>query len=98
MASVPAHANSLALLPESDVRAELVDDSGDFVSGDTRILQAGPLAFFYQEVAVADSTGLHFDAYGVGSGDGYGAVYEVEAAAGGGDLDGFHFFWLLGLV
>jgi hypothetical protein len=92
MASVPAHTDSLALLPESHVRAEFVDDPSDFVSGDAWIFEAGPLAFFYQKVAVADSTDLDFDADGVGSGGGDGAVYEVEAAAGGGDLDGFHFF------
>ena len=43
--------------------AEFIDYSGDFVSGNAWILNAGPLAFFGEHVAVANAASLHLDAH-----------------------------------
>ncbi len=42
MTAIPAHAHSLALMPGSNIRADFIDDPGDFMPWDARILEAGP--------------------------------------------------------
>ena len=69
-----------------------IDAAGDFVSGHTRILKAGPETFFYEGIAVADPAGFDFDADLVASGLGNVSFDEFEIAAGLGNLDGFHFW------
>jgi hypothetical protein len=90
MASILAHTHSLALLPEGDIGANFVDDAGDFMPWDTRILEAGPVSFLDHGVTVTNSTCLDFDADGIGSGDGNWAVHELEVVAGISDLNCFH--------
>ena len=54
---MPAEADALAGLEERDVGADGVDDAGDLVAGRAGKLDAGPLAFFGERVAVADAAG-----------------------------------------
>ena len=61
--AVPADANSLAGLPLRDVSPDRVDASGNFVAGNTRVLQSGESGLLYDGVAVADAAGFHLDPY-----------------------------------
>src|SRR5260370_27458100 len=61
MAAVPSHSYALAGFPVGYVGADGVDAAGDLVSGNARILEAWPIAFLYQHVAVADAAGFDFD-------------------------------------
>jgi hypothetical protein len=58
---VPADADALAFLPRRNALAHFVHNAGDFVAGDTGILNAGPQALFREYVTVANSTSLHLD-------------------------------------
>src|SRR5712664_1740322 len=59
LATVPADADALAFFPAGDAGAYVVDHAGDFVSGGTGILNAGPVSFLYEAVAVTDAASLH---------------------------------------
>jgi hypothetical protein len=61
MAAVPSDSHALAGFPVSDVGSDGVDAAGDFVSGDAWILDARPMAFLYERVAVADAAGFDFN-------------------------------------
>src|SRR6266478_5881758 len=61
--AVPANADALAFFPARDASAHVINHSGDFVSGGAAILNAGPVTFFYEAVAVADATSLHANAH-----------------------------------
>ena len=63
MTAVPTHADTLALLPLGNTVTDFVDDAGHFMTGNARILDPGPVAFLGERVAVADTTGLYFDAH-----------------------------------
>jgi hypothetical protein len=63
MPSVPAHADPLSLFPRLHVGADLVDDAGHLVARNTRVLNARPVAFLQEHVAVADAAGLDLDAH-----------------------------------
>jgi hypothetical protein len=88
VASVPAETDALAGLEERDVGA---DDAGDFEAGRAWILDAGPLAFPGQRVAVTHTAGMHADAYVAGAGLGEFLFDELKRTAGGGDLHGTTF-------
>ena len=60
---MPADTGSLALLPPGDTGTDFIDDARDFVAWNTGILNPGPLAFFGEDVAVADPAGLYLDAH-----------------------------------
>ena len=90
MASMPAHADALAGLPLRDSVADGIDAAGNFVSGNARVLDSGPVAFFYERVAVADAAGFNLDADLAASGLGNIAFDEFKISAGLADLDGFH--------
>src|SRR5262249_5469570 len=60
-AAVPADTDALPQRPLGNTGAHLIDKAHDFVSGSTGILNAGPLAFFREHVAVANPAGLHLD-------------------------------------
>src|SRR5882762_5565492 len=100
MTAVPSDADALAGLPVRYVGADGVDAAGDLVSGNARILDAGPIAFLYERVAVADAAGLDFDPDLVAGGIGNVSLDEFEITAGLADLDSFHFrhdFFLMNL-
>ena len=56
--AMPANTDALALGPCSDTSAELVDDAGNFVTGNARILNSGPEAFFHKQIAVAGAASV----------------------------------------
>ncbi len=91
MAAVPSHSYALAGFPVGYVGADGVDAAGDFVSGNAWILEAGPIAFLYQHVAVADAAGFDFDPDLVAGGLGDVSFDEFEITTGFADLDSFHF-------
>jgi hypothetical protein len=91
VASVPPDSDALAGLPVGDVSADSIEAAGDFVPGDAWILDAGPIAFLYERVAVADAAGFDFNADLVSAGLGNVSFDEFEIAAGLADLDSFHF-------
>src|SRR5947208_16584928 len=57
--AVPADPDALATFPWLHSLAHKVDSSDDFVSGHTRILNTGPLAFLDQRIAVTNTTRLN---------------------------------------
>ncbi len=67
MTAVPADSHALAGFPLRDTRAHGIHDPDHFMAGHARILQAGPVAFLDQRIAVADATGLDFDPHPAGA-------------------------------
>src|SRR5580704_19344563 len=61
LAPMPAHADTLPLLPHGNTFTHGIDDARDLVSGSTWILNSGPQAFLRERIAVADAAGLHLD-------------------------------------
>jgi len=99
MTAMPAHADALARFPLRTAGADGIHDPDDFMAGNARILQAGPMAFLDQGIAVADATGLDFDPHLAGARFGDWAFYDFKRSARAGDLRGAHFWdkqvWLL---
>src|SRR5436305_1073388 len=62
VSAMPAHTDALSGFPLRDIGTHLVDASRDFMSGDARILDAGPIALFHEFITVADAAGIDFDA------------------------------------
>ena len=58
MSAVPADAYALSLGPPGNTRAYFIDNPDDFVSRNAWILDAGPHAFFCENVTVTNTTGL----------------------------------------
>src|SRR5208282_4534041 len=90
MTSVPSDSDALAGFPVGNVSADGVDAAGDFVSGNARILDARPIAFLDQRIAVADATGFNFNSDLTAAGFGNVSFDEFEISAGFADLDSFH--------
>jgi len=90
MASVPSNADALAWLPVGNVGADCVDAARDFVSGNTWILDSGPMTFLYERIAVADATGFDFNSDLGAAGLGNVSFYDFEITTGFTDLDSFH--------
>jgi len=63
VAAVPADSDPLALRPSGDACAHRVNDSGDFMSWDPRVLNAWPRSLLGHGIAVTDSTSLNLDAH-----------------------------------
>jgi len=61
LSAMPAYADPLSLLPSSHPGSHFIDDAGNFVPRNPRILNSRPQAFFHKHVAVADATGQNFD-------------------------------------
>ena len=61
LAAVPADADTLPLLPCGNTVAHFIDDACHFMSGNARILNSRPQAFFREHVTVANAAGLHLD-------------------------------------
>src|SRR5713101_1950647 len=60
------------------------------MAGHARILQAGPVAFLDQRIAVADATGLDFDSHPAGARLGNFTFDDFKWPAGTADLRGTH--------
>ena len=91
MTAMPSDSDALARFPVGDVGAYGIDAAGDFVSGNAWILDAGPIAFLHEQIAVADAAGLDFDPDLVAGGIGNVSFDELEITSGLADLDSFHF-------
>jgi hypothetical protein len=61
VAAVPADADSLPRLPSRNALTDGVDDSGDLMSWDPRVLDAWPQSLLGHGVAVADAARFDFD-------------------------------------
>ena len=90
MPAVPADSDPLARRPSGDTCADRIDDAGDLVSRDARVLDAGPESLFGQGVAVADAASFDADAYGSDAGIGDFAFREFHRALGAVDLHNPH--------
>src|SRR5260370_32631386 len=87
---MPANPDPLAGFPSRDARADRIDDAGDLVSGDSRVLEARPEALFGQRVAVADAPGRDPEAHRCGAGLRDFAFHEFERSLRAGDLNCTH--------
>src|SRR5262249_34216587 len=67
IASVPAHTHLLARLPSGNTRADGIDDTGHFMAGNPRVLQAWRSPLLRERIAVADAASLHPDPYRPGT-------------------------------
>lgn len=90
MAAVPADSDALSDLPRGNARAYFIDDTGDFMSGSTWILNARPLAFFRKHVTMADATGLNLDTHLTGTGFGHLALDDLKICPRLWNLRRFH--------
>jgi hypothetical protein len=63
VAAVPAHPDTLPLLPRGNTGADLIDDPNDLMTWNTRILNAGPGALFREHVTVANAASQHLNAH-----------------------------------
>jgi len=90
MTAVPSDSDALAGFPIGNVRTDTVDAAGDFVSGNAWVLEAGPIAFLYERVAVADAAGLDLNPDLGATGLGNISFDEFEITAGFADLDSLH--------
>jgi hypothetical protein len=100
MTAVPSDADALAGFPVCYISADGIDAAGDFVSGNARVLDTGPITFLHEHIAVADAAGLDFDPNLVACGIGNVSFDKFEITAGLADLDSFHFrhnFFLMNL-
>jgi len=92
VAAVPSDSDALAFLPIGDARAGFVDDAGNFVAGNARVLDAGENTVFGEMVAETDAACLDLDTHLSGAGLGDFTFDEFEIAASFGNLDSLHFW------
>jgi hypothetical protein len=90
VSAVPSDADALSGLPQSNVGADGINASGDFVSGHARILKSGPDSFFHQRIAMTDPTGFDFNTDLTATGLRSGAFDNFEISMRFADLNGFH--------
>src|SRR5690606_28546611 len=90
MAAMPAHTHAHAFLPIGHILTHCIDDADDFVSRDTRILNAGKQACDREHVAMADPARLYFDAHVSRLDVRQIAFNDFERGIGLGDLNSFH--------
>src|SRR5690348_12970955 len=62
MSTMPAHTHPLPPCPCRHAGSHFVDNAGDLVARDPRVVQAGPIALLYKQVTVTNSAGLHLNA------------------------------------
>ncbi len=75
---MPADACALASLPADDIRPHGVDNAGNFVAWDARILNSREQSHHSEGIAVANATCLHFDADFVASRLWNFALYQFQ--------------------
>src|SRR5205823_19333 len=90
MTTVPADTDTLSLFPLGNTGAQLVDETDDFVSRNSRKLYSGPQALFRQRVAVANTASLYLNAHLSCAGHRGLAFYNFEVRPGRGNLRNFH--------
>ena len=89
---MPTNTNAVAGSPRCHARTDGVDHAGDLMTGHARINQVGPMSFFDEDIAVADSASCHFDADLGGPRFGNWPFGDGEIASGFCDLNGLHSF------
>jgi hypothetical protein len=67
MPAMPSNPDSLSRCPSENTGSDRIDDSGDFVPGDSGVLNAGEGPFLCERVAVAYAASLNFDSYRSGA-------------------------------
>ena len=90
MPAMPAHTNALGGLPLCYIGAYRVDAACNLGAGHTRILDSGPVAFFYQRIAVTNAAGFDLDADLAPRRLRNGAFDDFKISTGLADLNGFH--------
>src|SRR5579864_7119958 len=88
--AMPADSDSLPLLPHCDARSNFVDDPGNFVTGNTWILNPRQHALCDEHVAVADATGPDLDTNLSRSGLRNFALNDLKTCSGLRDLRRLH--------
>src|SRR5207244_13635540 len=63
MAAMPTYPHALPFSPCSDVVADYIDASRNFMTWHTRILEPGPETFLHKGVAMANAACFNFHAY-----------------------------------
>src|SRR5262245_49946320 len=91
MPAVPAHADAVTRFPSRDAGPKFINDASDFMAGNPRVAQAGPMAFLYDAVSHADSAGLDLDANLAGTRRRNFAFDDFKVAPSLRDLSRFHF-------
>jgi len=89
--AVPADADLLSFFPGGDVGADFVDDAGDFVARDARVLNPRHQAVFDEVIAGAHAASGDFDADLAFAGRRDIAFFDLEIGAGFGDYGYLHF-------
>jgi hypothetical protein len=90
VATVPADTDSLSLLPAGHAGTQFIDCADDFVTRNAGVLDAGPLAFFREHVAVTDAAGLDPDSHVSCAWLGNLALDDLEITSRPRDLRQFH--------
>src|SRR5262249_5441524 len=90
VATMPTDTNPLSFFPSCNPSAQFIDDAGNFVARNPRILEARPEAFFDKHITVADPARLYFDAHLSRVRVGNGALDDLEINAGVRNLYHFH--------
>jgi hypothetical protein len=85
---MPAESHPLSGLEERDVSTGGIDDTGDLVTGNARILKAGPLALPGERIAVTDAASMDANPYLARARGCKSFLDELKWTAGGGDLHG----------
>ncbi len=92
MTAMPADACALGGFPLRNTRAHGIHDPDDFMAGNARILQARPMAFLDQRIAVANAAGLDFNPHPAGRWLRNVTFNDFKRPARTGDLRGTHFW------
>jgi hypothetical protein len=100
MTAMPAETDALPGFKEWHIGSDFIDDAGNFMAGDTGILDSRKEAQFCKNIAVAYPTGLNANAYVAGAGGGKSSLNEFKIAArrdnlAGATRDGRHICLLL---
>jgi len=86
VSSVPPDAGALSFSPRGNARAEFMDNTGDLVSGYTRISNPRQETFLGQDVTMANSARLHLDPHLSCARFGNLALYDLKISARSGNL------------
>src|SRR5262245_49552287 len=91
MSTMPAYAHALPWPPGSNVVADGIDVSRDFMPWHPWILQPGPEPLFHEHITMANAAGFYFHAHLPGAGLGNIAFYQFPISTGLAYLRRLHF-------
>jgi hypothetical protein len=91
MSAMPAYANALPLPPCSNVVADCIDVSSDFMTWHTWILKPGPETLLNEHITMANAACFYFHAHLPGAGLRNIAFYQFPISTGLAYLRRFHF-------